>query len=141
MNDNGGTGGVRVWNAGIRGQKNTPYLGGTRAMSFWRWPGTLKPAAVDRLAAQIDVFPTLAELAGARLSPAVRQPGGEAGRAVAAPGLGGHHRRVAQVAGLHDRRLRQVGAGIRRDRRRPEPAGLRPLLRLQLPARGAQLLP
>src|SRR5215468_4666422 len=72
MNDNGGTEGVRVWNAGMRGQKNTPYLGGTRAMSFWRWPGTLKPAAVDRLAAHIDVFPPLAELAGPRLSPAVR---------------------------------------------------------------------
>lgn len=72
MNDNGGTAGVRVWNAGMRGQKNTPYLGGTRAISFWRWPGTLKPAAVDQLAAHIDIFPTLAELAGAKLSPAVK---------------------------------------------------------------------
>jgi len=72
MNDNGGTAGVRVWNAGMRGQKNTPYLGGTRAISFWRWPGTLKPAVVDRLAAHIDIFPTLAELAGAKLPAAVK---------------------------------------------------------------------
>ncbi len=72
MNDNGGTAGVRVWNAEMRGQKNTPYLGGTRAISFWHWPGTLKPAVVDRLAAHIDIFPTLAELAGAKLSPAVK---------------------------------------------------------------------
>lgn len=72
MNDNGGTEGVRVWNAGMRGSKNTPYLGGTRAMSFWRWPGTLTPAASDALAAHIDVFPTLAELAGAKLTPAVK---------------------------------------------------------------------
>ncbi len=72
MNDNGGTAGVRVWNAGMRGQKITPYLGGTRAMNFWRWPGTLKPATVDQLAAHIDIFPTLAELAGAKLSPAVK---------------------------------------------------------------------
>jgi arylsulfatase len=72
MNDNGGTAGVRVWNAGMRAQKNTPYLGGTRAINFWRWPGTLKPAAVDRLAAHIDIFPTLAELAGAKLSAAVK---------------------------------------------------------------------
>jgi arylsulfatase len=72
INDNGGTAGVRVWNAGMRGQKNTPYLGGTRAMSFWRWPGAIKPAAVDRLAAHIDVFPTLAELAGAKLSAAAK---------------------------------------------------------------------
>ena len=65
MNDNGGTGGVGVFNAGMHGQKGTPWEGGTRAASFWRWPGTLKPADVDRLAAHIDVFPTLAELAGA----------------------------------------------------------------------------
>jgi arylsulfatase A-like enzyme len=72
MNDNGGTGGVQVWNAGMRGAKNTPYLGGTRAISFWRWPGTLKPAATDALAAHVDVLPTLAELAGAKLTAAVK---------------------------------------------------------------------
>ncbi|HEX4951272.1 MAG TPA: arylsulfatase [Blastocatellia bacterium] len=72
MNDNGGTEGVRVWNAGMRGSKNTPWLGGTRAISFWRWPGRLKPAAVDALTAHVDVFPTLAELAGAKLSAAVK---------------------------------------------------------------------
>lgn len=72
MNDNGGTAGVRVFNAGMRGSKGTPWLGGTRAASFWRWPGTLKPADVDRLVAHIDVFPTLAELAGAKLSDDVK---------------------------------------------------------------------
>ncbi|HEY5913201.1 MAG TPA: arylsulfatase [Verrucomicrobiae bacterium] len=68
MNDNGGTGGVNVFNAGMRGSKGSPWVGGTRAASLWRWPGTLKPAAVDKLAAHIDVFPTLAELAGAPLT-------------------------------------------------------------------------
>jgi arylsulfatase A-like enzyme len=72
MNDNGGTAGVSVHNSGMRGQKNTPWLGGTRAASFWRWPGTLKPAAVDRLAAHIDFFPTVAEIAGAKLTDDVR---------------------------------------------------------------------
>lgn len=72
MNDNGGTGGVSVWNAGMRGSKNTPYIGGTRAISFWRWPGTLKPAATDALAAHVDVFPTLTALAGAKLTPTVK---------------------------------------------------------------------
>jgi arylsulfatase len=68
MNDNGGTVGVKVFNAGMRGQKVTAYQGGTRAASFWRWPGTL-PAGVDvpRLAAHIDVFPTLAAIARARV--------------------------------------------------------------------------
>ncbi len=73
MNDNGGTAGVPVFNAGMRGQKNTPWLGGTRAASFWRWPGTLKPADCDRLTAHIDFLPTLAELAGAKLSDEVKK--------------------------------------------------------------------
>jgi arylsulfatase A-like enzyme len=73
MNDNGGTAGVCVFNAGMRGQKNTPWLGGTRAASFWRWPGTLEPGDRDRLAAHIDFFPTVAELAGAKLGDEVRK--------------------------------------------------------------------
>jgi arylsulfatase len=68
MNDNGGTAGVNVFNAGMRGQKGTPWVGGTRAASFWRWPSTLKPASVEALTAHIDFFPTLGELAGAKLS-------------------------------------------------------------------------
>jgi arylsulfatase A-like enzyme len=72
MNDNGGTGGVEVWNAGMRGAKNTPYLGGTRAMSFWRWPGRLAPGASDALTAHVDILPTLAELAGTKLTAEVR---------------------------------------------------------------------
>jgi arylsulfatase A-like enzyme len=73
MNDNGGTAGVGVFNAGMRGQKNTPWLGGTRAASFWRWPGTLEPGDRDRLAAHIDFFPTVAELAGAKLNEDVKK--------------------------------------------------------------------
>jgi arylsulfatase len=68
MNDNGGTAGTKVFNAGMRGQKVTPWLGGTRAISFWRWPGGFKPADVSALTAHIDFFPTIAELAGAKLS-------------------------------------------------------------------------
>ncbi|MBN1419540.1 MAG: arylsulfatase [Planctomycetes bacterium] len=70
MNDNGGTGGVRIHNAGMRGAKNTAWIGGTRAASFWRWPGTLRPDDVGALCAHIDVFRTLAGIAGARLSQA-----------------------------------------------------------------------
>ena len=67
MNDNGGTVGCKVFNAGMRGQKVTPFLGGTRASSFWRWPGTLEPGDIGALAAHVDVFPTLAEIAGVNL--------------------------------------------------------------------------
>jgi arylsulfatase A-like enzyme len=73
MNDNGGTVGVKLHNAGMRGTKGTPWLGGTRAASFWRWPGTLRPATADKLTGHVDFFPTLAELAGVQLSDDLRQ--------------------------------------------------------------------
>ena len=73
LTDNGGTLGVKVFNAGLRGAKVTPYEGGTRVPSFWRWPAGFKGGVdVDRLAAQIDIFPTLAEIAGATLPAEVR---------------------------------------------------------------------
>jgi arylsulfatase A-like enzyme len=68
MNDNGGTEGVQVYNAGMRGAKVTPWLGGTRAASFWRWPGALEPCDRHELTAHVDVFPTLARIAGVTLS-------------------------------------------------------------------------
>ncbi len=70
MNDNGGTAGVQIHNAGMRGSKGTAWLGGTRASSFWRWPGTLAPNDINGLTAHIDFFPTLVELARAKPSDA-----------------------------------------------------------------------
>ncbi|MBS1876925.1 MAG: arylsulfatase [Acidobacteria bacterium] len=67
MTDNGGTAGVKVFNAGMRGMKNTPYQGGTRVPAFFRWPGVFRPGDVSALTAHLDVFPTFAELAGARI--------------------------------------------------------------------------
>lgn len=67
MTDNGGTGGVRVFNAGMRGAKGTPYLGGTRVPAFFRWTSTISPGDAAELTSHIDIFPTFAELAGARL--------------------------------------------------------------------------
>jgi arylsulfatase A-like enzyme len=71
MTDNGGTAGVQVWNAGMRGPKGTPWLGGTRVPSFWRWPAGFRGGMdCDRLAAHIDMFRTLAGIANATV-PAV----------------------------------------------------------------------
>jgi arylsulfatase len=56
----------------MRGTKGTAWLGGTRASSLWRWPGTLRPATVDKLTAHIDFFPTIAEIAGGKLTDEVR---------------------------------------------------------------------
>ncbi|MBC8167090.1 MAG: arylsulfatase [Bryobacteraceae bacterium] len=53
------------FNAGMRGQKGTVYEGGIRVPCFVRWPRAVKPGSkVDRLAAHIDVFPTLLEACG-----------------------------------------------------------------------------
>jgi arylsulfatase len=77
MTDNGADGGSMVYNAGMRGKKGSAFLGGTRAVSFWRWTGTLRPAEVTALAAHIDFFPTLCEIAGAKLTrPVTRQVDG-----------------------------------------------------------------
>ena len=74
MNDNGTDGGVLAgYNAGMRGKKGTPWIGGTRAASFWRWPGRIVPGDAMALSAHIDFFPTLVELAGAKLSRKVRR--------------------------------------------------------------------
>lgn len=73
ITDNGGTVGVESYNAGMRGPKCTPWLGGIRAASFWRWPGALAPGDVSALTAHIDYFPTIAEIAGLELGAAVRR--------------------------------------------------------------------
>ena len=74
MTDNGGTAGVEIYNAGMKGKKGTPYQGGTRVPAFWRWPGVFNAGVdVNQLTAHIDIFPTLAELAGTKLSKEVRK--------------------------------------------------------------------
>lgn len=67
MSDNGGTGGVQTYNAGMRGAKVTPYQGGTRVPLFIRWPGKAKPADVGKLTAHIDLYPTFVEIAGGKV--------------------------------------------------------------------------
>lgn len=68
MTDNGGTAGVSVFNAGMRGSKGTAHQGGTRVPFFISWKGRLPEGVnVASLAAHVDVFPTFAELAGAKI--------------------------------------------------------------------------
>jgi arylsulfatase len=56
----------------MKDSKASAWEGGTRAASFWRWPATLRPGDVDQLTSVIDVFPTLAELAGVSLDNPVK---------------------------------------------------------------------
>ena len=75
MTDNGGTGGVKVFNAGMHGAKGTPWNGGTRVPAFFRWPGKIQPGDASQLAAHIDLLPTFAELAGVTLPEALKLDG------------------------------------------------------------------
>ncbi|MSU60102.1 MAG: arylsulfatase [Pedosphaera sp.] len=68
MGDNGSASGANFFNAGMRASKATPYNGGTRVASLWRWPAGFKGGMdVGKLTAHVDVFPTFAELAGAKI--------------------------------------------------------------------------
>jgi arylsulfatase len=66
MNDNGGTAGVKVYNAGMRGRKTEYTEGGHRAVCFFRWPGgrLRAPADVDTLTNVQDLLPTFIDLCG-----------------------------------------------------------------------------
>jgi arylsulfatase len=64
MNDNGGTEGGKTFNANMRGLKGTPWVGGTRATSFWSLPGNIQPGDCDVLAGGIDVAPTMLDFLG-----------------------------------------------------------------------------
>lgn len=56
------------YNADMKGMKGSVEEGGVRVPFFVRWDGKIKAnRTLSNVAAHIDVFPTLAELAGARL--------------------------------------------------------------------------
>jgi hypothetical protein len=64
MTDNGGTAGVRVWNAGLREGKTTFYDGGHRVPCWMRWPagGLGEPRDLAPPTQIQDILPTLLEL-------------------------------------------------------------------------------
>ena len=66
LTDNGGTGGIKIFNAGMRGKKRSPYDGGHRAACFIRWPkgGLVHGSDIDELTTCQDVLPTLIDLCG-----------------------------------------------------------------------------
>ena len=68
MTDNGSAAGGRIYNAGMRGYKGSNHEGGARVPLFMRLPGKIKEGVdIDRMARHYDLFPTLAEFAGAKL--------------------------------------------------------------------------
>ncbi len=77
MTDNGQAGGrttkrngqpYKLYHAGLRAGKGSPYEGGTRVPAFWRWKGVLPQGKdIDALAGHIDLFPTFVDLAEAKV--------------------------------------------------------------------------
>ncbi len=69
MTDNGGTGGVKLFNAGMKGRKGSVYDGGHRVPCFIHWPagGLRQGADITSLNANFDVLPTLVDLCGLKL--------------------------------------------------------------------------
>ena len=65
LTDNGPT--QQTFTAGLKERKGSAYDGGTRVPFLFRWPGHVEPGRqVDRIAAHIDLVPTLLEAAGAK---------------------------------------------------------------------------
>lgn len=71
LTDNGGTAGVKIYNAGMRGGKTSVHEGGTRVPLFIRWPAAKwTPHVVKEITAHIDLFPTLMDLCDVEVSDA-----------------------------------------------------------------------
>jgi len=76
MTDNGSAAGSRIYNAGMKGGKNTVNEGGSRVPLFMRLPGRIKTGVdIDTLTRHYDIYPTLAEIAGAKIPSTVELDG------------------------------------------------------------------
>ncbi len=57
--------GHQLFNAGMKGCKGTPHEGGVRVPCWFRLPGRYEGGRdIDRIAAHIDILPTLADICG-----------------------------------------------------------------------------
>ena len=67
LTDNGGTAGVKIYNADMRGGKTSVHEGGSRVPLFMRWPAaTWTPHVVKPIVSHIDLYPTLLDLCGVK---------------------------------------------------------------------------
>lgn len=67
LTDNGGTAGVKIYNAGMRGGKTSVHEGGSRVPLFMRWPAAKwTPHVAKPIVSHIDLLPTLLDLCGVK---------------------------------------------------------------------------
>jgi len=83
LNDNGGTS-TAGWNAPYRGKKSEYHEGGIRVPAVLRWPGSIAAGSESAaLLHAVDLFPTLAGLAGADAGAGLPLDGVDAWAAIA----------------------------------------------------------
>ncbi|QDV25815.1 arylsulfatase [Aureliella helgolandensis] len=75
--DNGTASGAKVYNAGMKAGKGSPYEGGHRVPFFLHWPagGLTKQYDVNELTHAVDVVPTLLEMTGVKKPDGVKFDG------------------------------------------------------------------
>ncbi|WP_442507980.1 arylsulfatase [Novipirellula sp. SH528] len=75
--DNGSASGVKIYNAGMKAGKGSPYDGGHRVPFFLHWPagGITKQHDVDELTHAVDIVPTLLEMTGVKKPEGVKFDG------------------------------------------------------------------
>ena len=75
--DNGTASGAKVYNAGMRAGKGSPYEGGHRVPFFVHWPagGLTKQHDVNELTHAVDVVPTLLQMTGVKKPDSVKFDG------------------------------------------------------------------
>ncbi|MBM4156409.1 MAG: hypothetical protein FJ221_15475 [Lentisphaerae bacterium] len=76
LTDNGGTAGVKIYNAGMRGGKTSVHEGGTRVPLFMRWAAAgWTPHTVAPIVSHIDLYPTLLDLCSVPAPPGPKVDG------------------------------------------------------------------
>ena len=72
VSDNGGQANVGASNGALRGEKQEMYEGGLRVPACAVWPGRIDPGGRSNfVAATMDIFPTVAEAADAKITHAI----------------------------------------------------------------------
>lgn len=64
------------YNGNMKGKKGSVHEGGVRVPFYMKWPGHIQQGIqIDKIAAHIDVLPTLAELAGVKIPETIQLDG------------------------------------------------------------------
>jgi len=65
---------TKLFTAGFKTGKGSPYEGGTHVPAFWRWKGVLVEGVdINELSAHIDLYKTFCELAGVTIPSDIQQ--------------------------------------------------------------------